>query len=215
MDPQKQKLNIITMSAVFEQKLFESKEIGSFLEDLFRDTNETAKSFLKNIKEKAAELSDDYEDTEWVLAKEIDPDHHTFFIFPSDDSKQYTIELPELDHPSIDFDYSDNLTRIVDNKLFGMIVFLSLCRDWWGDDDELNNMYMDLGQDLVSSIVYAHKDICDEGHISSGPTSEYGQMISVAKEYLSPRLDKMEDHYDDYGLDDSTYTIDTTQIYTQ
>lgn len=193
-------INVITMPAIFEQKVFEVKELGNFLSSLFSESDETEESFLDKMSEKARELSDDYEDVKWVLAKEIDPDHHTFFVFPNDASKQYTIELPDLNDPSSDFDYSDNLTRVVDNKLFGLVVYLSVCSDWWSNDDDLNNMYMDLGQDLNVSIVYAHKAICDDNILASAPSSEYGQMISVVKEYLSPRHDEMEDHYDDYAL---------------
>lgn len=160
---------VITMPAQFQKAMFKPFKGKNFILNVLYGNVEDTETFMAVLNDKAGKLSDDFDQTEWVIAKEIDPPyetiylHDTFFLYPKDTAKTYKIEGSKLpSSPYCDYDsqfgydehgeYYDDI--IVDHKIFGLIATINAF-DTCGYTESTKVMltYLDCNHDLSSLIV--------------------------------------------------------------
>lgn len=206
-------LKTITMPIEFQEALFKPLKDDSFMLGIFRNDKTLVDRFMSILDEQAGELSDDFNADEWAIGKEIDFDHHTFFLYPVDDTKTYIVKgsaMPssqDLGYSSeygYDADGDEYEDVVVDNKTFGLIATLATFGTYgYHDDDiELSSIYMDRGADLNGCVVDAARAL--ERQMTS-----YSVELDIMMDILHIFLrDEGDDWLDDDSFDDAYFDDD-------
>lgn len=202
---------VITMPSEFQEALFKPLKDESYVLEIFNNDKALADTFMDILNDKASELSGDFDADEWMIGREIDVDHSTFFLYPIDDTKTYTVNGSELPS-SPDCDYNDERGYdengeeyddiVVDNKVFGLIATLATFDTYgYSDDIEINSMYMDRGQDLNECVIEVEKHL---NEWMATYSVEIDRMMDIVTLFLRER----EDDWDDGDWDDDDFNTD-------
>lgn len=206
---------VITMPIDFQTALFKPLEDDNFLLEMFNKNQALLDGFMSTLNQKACELSDDFDAGEWAIGREVDTECHTFFLYPKDNTKTYTVKGSELPS-SPDCEYNDEHGYdmngdeyddvVVDNKVFGLIATLASFDTYaYSNDMEVIALYMDNGQDLNECIVEVEGDLKERMTTYS---VELDRMMDIVWLFLRDRNDEGDDDWDDGDWDDDDFNTD-------
>lgn len=188
---------VITIPRQFQKALFKPCKDKDFILNIFDGNAGDADTFMAILNDKAANLSDDFDEAEWVIAKELDPIHesiysfNTHFLYPKEKTKTYKIDgakIPSSPYCDSDayFGYDESgephKDVIVDHKLFGLLATINTF-DTCGYSDDIDMImgYMDSNYDLSALIIDTEKKLRSERFTRLAPIN---RMMSVVGLYL-------------------------------
>ena len=206
---------VITMPIDFQEALFKPLEDDNFLLSVFDNNQAITDDFFAILNDKAFELSNDFIADKWVVGHEPDTECHTFFLYPTDDTKTYTVKGSELpsspdceynDEHGYDMNGDEYEDVVVDNKVFGLIATLATFDTYGNTNDmDISNIYMDSGQNLNECIVGIEGDLKERMTTYS---VDLDRMMGIVWLFLRDRSDDYdEDGFDDW-LDDDSFDED-------
>lgn len=188
---------VITIPRQFQKALFKPCKDKDFILNIFNGNVADAETFMAILNDKAANLSDDFDGAEWVIAKELDPIHesiysfNTHFLYPKDNTKTYRIEGAKIpSSPYCDYDayrgYDEHgephKDVIVDHKVFGLLATINAFDTCGHSDDKGIIMgYMDSNYDLSALVIDTEEKLRSERYTRLGPID---RMMSVVGLYL-------------------------------
>ena len=188
---------VITIPRQFQKALFKPFKGKDFILNVFEGDMGKADTFMVILNNKAADLSDDFDGAEWVVAKELDPTYesiysfNTYFLYPKDKTKTYKIDGAKIpSSPYCDsgayFGYDEHgkphKDVIVDHKVFGLLATINTFNTCGHSDDiDIILNYMDMNYDLSALIIDTEKKLRSERFTRLAPIE---RMMSVVGLYL-------------------------------